>query len=322
MTIDERARQAARDLNQAVAQADLMLLEAGVPGEREVAQRVNRRSRSLVFAGGFAVVLLVVAIALVPGRVYSPDAPETNDPVANSTPILTPDDGTPDSTPSDTAPAVDDPDTTDPTIDLSAPELTISFPEDGAVFEGADDRAITFRGTVDPGSEVIAAGLYNATVNPNGTWFISLIIGPGDNVTSFVAVDEDGLETEKTITVTYIPDQPEVTSTTEVPGEEPGGDGGPADTPDADVTFSASAIYKESAESPPFDVYEGTATPGATISVTSEYGNDTTVADEDGQWRIRVVFNEAPPGETFLVTVRDELTERELKFGFTNLNES
>ena len=62
-----------------------------------------------------------------------------------------------------------------------------------------------FRGVTDPGNSVTVGGRYMAMVQDDGTWTLSLQLGPGRNSTTFVATDPDtGLETEAAIRVYYI----------------------------------------------------------------------------------------------------------------------
>jgi hypothetical protein len=67
--------------------------------------------------------------------------------------------------------------------------------------------------------------------------------------------------------------------------------------------FTASQQYGECSEATPFDVFHGTAAPGATIWVESPYGSGTTTATAKGAWELRVNFPEAPRGKTFEVVV-------------------
>ncbi|MFQ5555364.1 MAG: hypothetical protein ACE5GC_08355 [Acidimicrobiia bacterium] len=67
--------------------------------------------------------------------------------------------------------------------------------------------------------------------------------------------------------------------------------------------FTAHQKYGSCGEEIPYDVFWGTATPGAEIWVESEYGGGVTHANDDGVWEIRVEFPEAPHGEVFGVIV-------------------
>ena len=65
-------------------------------------------------------------------------------------------------------------------------------------------RRYTFSGVTDPDCTVTVGGKYHATVEPDGTWALDLMLGPGRNSTTFVATDpETGLETKQAIRVYY-----------------------------------------------------------------------------------------------------------------------
>lgn len=65
--------------------------------------------------------------------------------------------------------------------------------------------------------------------------------------------------------------------------------------------FTAQAAFVECDSTPPFNEYWGTAAPGATITITSPYGDAVVSADAEGGWSARVEFPDAPLGETFTV---------------------
>ena len=67
-----------------------------------------------------------------------------------------------------------------------------------------------------------------------------------------------------------------------------------------------------------YQTTRGTAEPGSKITITSEFGGGVTWANDEGDWEVRVEFPEAPLGETFLVTVRDEFGNKK-KFEFVHV---
>jgi hypothetical protein len=69
------------------------------------------------------------------------------------------------------------------------------------------------------------------------------------------------------------------------------------------VEFTANQKFGSCGEAVPYDIFWGTATPGATIWVESPYGGGTTTAGEAGKWDIQVEFPEAPVGESFTVVI-------------------
>jgi hypothetical protein len=72
----------------------------------------------------------------------------------------------------------------------------------------------------------------------------------------------------------------------------------PADTP-----ISAYKSLGGSTSSSPYEVYYGTAPPGATISASSAYGSGSTTANDKGEWSLKIWFSGAPSGQPFTVTV-------------------
>jgi hypothetical protein len=69
--------------------------------------------------------------------------------------------------------------------------------------------------------------------------------------------------------------------------------------------FTANQKYGSCGEPEPYDIFFGTATPGATITVSSNYGSGSTVAGDKGGWDLKVFFTGASPGKPFVVTVSD-----------------
>jgi hypothetical protein len=87
----------------------------------------------------------------------------------------------------------------------------------------------------------------------------------------------------------------------------------------ASIEFSAYQQYGSCSESPPYDVFHGTATPGATVWAESPYGGGTTVAGDLGKWDLKVFFEGAPVGEPFTVTIGDSEGHSK-SFTFTRLD--
>jgi hypothetical protein len=327
VTLDDRARQAAAGVRESVQSADLLLFEAGVPGARKTT-RPDLRTRAFAFAGAFAVVVVFVGLALLPGRLFAPD--ESNV-ASEETPVTTEavtalpraEDGSPDSTT-----AVTEAPRPDPVIsgdDLTPPSLAITFPSDGQEFTD-DDQSITFRGTVEPGARVFArtADLDEADVDEFGNWSITLILQAGSQTARFYAVDESNNQSNDVmVTVSYTPPAPATTIAPDPPEDDPPEDGTSDEeqstsqaSPPAGA-FSATAQYGSRSENPPSDVYFGAATPGDRIRVISAYGRAAGVAGDEGTWTIRVVFYGAPLDETFPVTVSNVTTGESVELEFT-----
>ncbi len=70
-----------------------------------------------------------------------------------------------------------------------------------------------------------------------------------------------------------------------------------------EVDFTANQKYGSCGEGVPYDKFFGTASPGTTIWVESEFGSGTTTADSNGNWLVKVEFPQAPGGEAFTVDV-------------------
>jgi hypothetical protein len=180
-------------------------------------------------------------------------------------------------------------------VDITPPILSVTSPEDGATME---DKIVEFVGVTEPGARVMA-GPYQAQVDGEGTWRITLVLTAGGNRARFVAQDAAGNETAVVVTVFYEPPvtttEPATTTTTKQELAE----------------FDASATYGSCTEDPPFDVYYGVGEPGSTIYVVSPYGSGTTTVNGEGHFEIQVFFPGAPPGEGFQVKVKDQYGRQE-----------
>ena len=84
-----------------------------------------------------------------------------------------------------------------------------------------------------------------------------------------------------------------------------------------DIAFTAHQKYGECGEPIPFDIFFGSADPGALISVESPYGGGEAEADESGHWELKVEFPDAPEGEAFEVVVETSDGHRKV-FSFVN----
>ena len=71
------------------------------------------------------------------------------------------------------------------------------------------------------------------------------------------------------------------------------------------IGFSASQKYESCSDPEPYSKYYGTATPGTTVNVTSDYGSASTVAAANGEWLVKVFFTGTTHGQPFVVTVSD-----------------
>lgn len=279
----------------------------------DVSRLVAARRRGLAFrfAMGTAALVALVGLAGVlqiqetsdpvqpatttsvgPTTTVTPDTPDNpvipipEGPVVTTMPIAEP---------PATEPPVAEPPTTTPPVteppDTTPPPLTITSPENGAFVE---KTAVTFKGTTEPGATVFS-GQWEASVDDAGNWSIVLIVREGRNTARFTATDPAGNQTSKTIEVFYEPPPP----------------------PKEPAPLVAYAKYGTCELDPPYDIYYGTAEPGALITVTSEYGSGQTEVNAEGNWEVKVFFPDAPYGVGFLVTVKDGLGGVK-KFEFTS----
>ena len=181
-------------------------------------------------------------------------------------------------------------------VDTTPPEIVILHPTDGQAFE--TDR-VAFEGEAEPGTRVFA-GDWEAETSEDGSWRIVLILQPGSNVATITAIDAAGNEGKDRVQVFY--EVPKEDPPAEPPKEDPPKDEKPKDEEHA-KDFTAHQLYGSCGEDVPYDVFYGTAAPGVTISVTSDYGSGSTTVGDSGEWEIKVEFPSAPLGEKFVVAV-------------------
>lgn len=316
MTIDadERARQAAAALHEAVADTRLHLMEAGVP-----AARAPRRVRSAPRPGWAALAGALSALVVLLGLFATRDAlfaPDTATPPPGTLGIVVPpgeEATTTTAAPSTTTtPATSTTSgevttttqpTTTSTLDVLPPMLAVTFPSEGQVFT---EKVVRFEGVTEPGAKV-TAGPYEAEVDAAGEWSIVLVLSPGDNLARFTAVDAAGNVAEAVVSVRYeVPVDEPTTTTTTTPPEDP-------------APFVANFTWGECELDPPYDEYYGTGEPGTTVTVVSEFGEGVTEVGADGAWYLKVFFPDAPFDDPFLVKVKDSLGRQET-FEFVRLS--
>jgi hypothetical protein len=240
--------------------------------------------KSASFAVGFCTVLVAGVAAAQVGTIGR-DAPAGSDKVATAQtekpaaakpldldkplPLVT-------TQPKPVDKPVDKPVAPKPESDTTAPEIKVIEPANGAVFS---EKSVTFRGVTESGSKVLA-GTYQAEVDAEGNWAITLLLSPGENKTTFKAIDKAGNVGTASVVVVY-----------DVEVDKP-----------VMKEFSANQKYRQSAE--PYEKFWGTGTPGTKIMATSEYGSGSTEVSEHGEWWLKVWF-EAPLNVTFRVTISD-----------------
>jgi hypothetical protein len=307
-TLDARARRAAHSIRAGVAE-----FTPAATFDTVVLRQQRWRTLQAGFAGALsaAVIVLIALMATpspapevadVPVTVVEPTVPVPEPEVVP--PIITPTTEAPiaETTTTTTTTTTAAPVTTTTTEppDTTPPELTITAPKPEERFEV---DVIEFRGTTEPGATVFA-GQYQADVDGAGNWSIVLVLSPGANGARFVATDAAGNQSEARVTVYYDVPEPK-----EPPPEEP---------PKEEIKFTAYNVYGSCEESPPYDVYWGTAPPGTPIYIESEFGSGVTEANANGDWEIRVYFPEAPPDKVFAVKVKDNQGNKKI-FEFVHL---
>lgn len=300
---DSAARRAAVGLRRAMEVAELTAVPPGVVSQSRPWTAVLRP----VLAAALLVVGSAVGVALVMDSSPPPPmAPPATTTTTMATTLPTPTTAAmPPTTADEPAPAAyvvpaTSTTTTDPP-DLDPPLLDITSPEDGQIFER---REVAFEGITEPGAQVFA-GKYEADVNSNGEWRIVLILNEGSNVARFVARDPAGNESEASVTVFYVVELPTTTTSTTTIEEKL-------------AEFTANASYGSCSETPPYDVYYGTGQPGSIVKITSEYGSASVEVGAKGHWERKVIFENAPGGEPFIVHLRDEFgREADFEFVYT-----
>lgn len=280
--LDDRGREAARAIHDSVS--GYRPVVAAVP---LLARRKAIWQGAQLAAGAVAVAALIAAVALVtdpddrdvaetttiPESAVTttvPSPPTTDAPESLSVPATT----------VATSPTITVPPTT--IADTTPPPLSIISPEPEAHFE---TEVVTFRGTTEPGASVVAASKFGVDVDAAGNWSIDLVLAPGKNGASFTATDAAGNQARASIVVWL-----------DVPEE-------PKEAPVKD--FTAYATFGSCSETPPYDVYYGTAAPGTIVTISSAYGSGSASADAEGHWEKKVHFESAPYGVMFVVTVAD-----------------
>ncbi len=199
-------------------------------------------------------------------------------------------------------------------------EIAILYPKHGQVFEKGE---AVFEGSSAPGARVYV-GDRQADVNDDGGWRIVLDLQPGENHITVKATDESGNHGADSVGVTYRAPEPkkEEPKKEEPKKEEPKNEEPKKEEPNPEQPheweFSAHQVYGECSETPPFDVFWGTGKPGSVIHVQSEYGGGSREVNQNGEWEIKVIFENAPIGQAFAVKVRDEFDHQQM-FEFTRI---
>ncbi len=189
----------------------------------------------------------------------------------------------------------------EPAADTVAPDIAVTYPAEGQRFE---TKTITFEGETEPNA-IVTAGPYEADVDAEGNWRITLILSAGKNTVTFKARDAAGNLGSDSVIVYYDAPAP----------AQPKEDKPPASS----VGFTANQENSRTEWDPPYAYYNGTAQPGSKITILSDYGSATHQVGDSGEWRQKVWFEAAPVGtKTWVVTVKDSLGNKK-SFEFTGV---
>ncbi len=181
------------------------------------------------------------------------------------------------------------------------PAFRIKHPAEGTHVKS---KVLAFGGTHGEGTTV-HRGKYTAS-HQGGEWSMELVLSPGKNRVAFKGINGEGESVVASVTVYF--DAPAKETDDEKEEEKP---------QDEKAIFQAHQKYGSCGEEVPYDVFYGSAKPGAKISALSEYGSNSTTANDDGRWEMKVEFPDAPSGKTFTVKIRASTGEYQ-KFSFTN----
>ncbi len=185
-------------------------------------------------------------------------------------------------------------------VDIEPPLLKVLSPTDGEHF---DKALVTFSGVTEAGAKVVASGKFPASVASDGSWAVNLVLAKGGNGVVITSEDAAGNLSEVRLIV-HLDEEPPKETTTTV----------------AKWDFTASQKFGSCSEPVPYDVFDGKAQPGTTVTVSSAYGNGSTTSNGEGKWSLRVDFPSAPYNEQFSVTVMDH-TGAKKSFSFISLYE-
>lgn len=182
------------------------------------------------------------------------------------------------------------------------PPATIEFTANlGANGQGNTPMTQGFYGTAQPGSAIRVGtewGVAETVAGPNGKWETTLVlhdVAPGTTVPVRVTSSTSDRVREFTL---------------HRPGE-------PAPVV---VAFTAHAAQDTTDHTPPVNEYWGTATPGAVITIASEYGGTQVTANGDGNWTARVEFPDAPLGSAFNVHLVSSKNDGAFNFSLTRVS--
>ncbi len=170
------------------------------------------------------------------------------------------------------------------TAELSGPQFSID-PVDPV----SEEQTIVVSGTATSGTRVFTSAAQAELLD--GRWSVSVVLVAGDNDVLIEGLGANGEIASETFSVRY------------EPGSLP------------DVAFSAEQRFLASQDPEPWEYFSGTATPLSTVTLSSDYGTASTVADSEGNWESAIFFDAPGSDQPFAVVV--EAANGTATFGFT-----
>lgn len=155
-----------------------------------------------------------------------------------------------------------------------------------------------YEGTAEPGSVVEVTSAYGsaaAEVDAKGRWATKVWFGGAPVGTHTWKVTATSKASGGSRTFSFTGTRPEA----------------------ADLHLDANQKHASVAGDPPVNTYWGTATPGKKVKVYSDHGWASTVAAEDGSWKLDVAFTDAPAGQTTFTVVAKLWDHPEVSESFT-----
>lgn len=189
---------------------------------------------------------------------------------------------------------------------INPPGLEMVSPPSGS--QAAVGTEVKIYGRTEPGAQLTVDG---APVYVNGAGefeFKHLVSVSGGKKIIFTAKFPNGPTTEVPYYVKGMAPKTEKPPTTSKPKTE---------NPGTTHAWTAIQTYGSSSEAAAFDVFYGTAKPGSSIKIYSNYGYTYTTANSEGVWSVRAEFT-TTRGQTIPVSAKNRTTGQSTEFSFTH----
>ncbi|KKT97510.1 MAG: S-layer domain protein [Microgenomates group bacterium GW2011_GWA1_46_15] len=89
-------------------------------------------------------------------------------------------------------------------LKTTKPQLSVTAPQDGAVFTRTKDQTVSVQGKTDPNVQTLLNGKLLITTS-DGSFVGTYLLGQGENTLKIQAIDQAGNMTEQEVKVTYQP---------------------------------------------------------------------------------------------------------------------